>query len=377
MDERLQFIGRIMMGERMSDVCREFGISRKTGYKFWNRYQTSSFIGLYDQTRRPYDHPRRTPEEIEGLIIGLRKEKKTWGPKKLKERLEKIHPGLVIPAASTIGSVLERNGMIEKRRRKRRAAYYPTGLRGSERPNDIWCVDFKGQFRLKNGIYCYPLTVSDHFSRFILGCEALEGTELLPVRYVFERLFRDYGLPRVIRSDNGIPFASCGLLGLSRLSVWWMRLGIELERIEPGHPEQNGRHERMHLTLKEETQRPAATRILGQQERFDEFREEYNEIRPHEALEMKTPGEIYNRSARKYPEALEPLRYPTYDYTRKVMHSGNIRLPGKQRGYIGMAFRGESVGLREVKPGVYLTTFMDKDLGYINKNTGKLSRELT
>ena len=300
MDERIKFISRLLEGERMTDLCEEFGISRKIGYKFLNRYMAHGIRGLLNESSRAKFHPHKTPKEIEKLILDLRKVRPTWGPKKLKAKLEKNHLGLKIPAPSTIGEILIRYQVPLHKRRNKRRAYYQTPLRQSQGPNDIWCVDFKGQYRLGNHKYCWPLTVSDHYSRYLLGCDSLEGTKTQGTMSAFENTFSQYGIPKVIRSDNGVPFASCGLNGWSKLSVWWMRLGIELERIEPGHPEQNGRHERMHWTLKNEATRPASANHLQQQERFDKFRKGYNQDRPHEALQMQTPSSIYRISERKY-----------------------------------------------------------------------------
>lgn len=372
MDERVRFISRLIDGERMMDLCLEFGISRKTGYKFWERYQRIGLTGLVDESRRPLHIPHRTANEIERLVLNLRMMRPTWGPKKLKVKLDELHPGLKFPAASTIGDLLDRNGLI-KPRGKRRGRFYPTELTNSSNPNDLWCVDFKGQFRLGNRAYCYPLTVTDHCSRYLLGCESLENTREIGARASFESVFDKYGLPDAIRSDNGAPFASCGIYGLSKLSVWWIRLGIRIEHIEPGCPEQNGRHERMHLTLKQETTRPPAHNHLQQQERFDEFGRVFNEQRPHEALEMKTPASIYRPSTKKFSDV--PVDYPTHDATRTVMRGGCIKLWKQKTAFIGRAFTGEKVGLRQLNKDCWLVTFAKLDLGYIDSQTGKFSVE--
>jgi putative transposase len=371
MDERTRFIGRLIDGERMSDLCREFGISRKTGHKFRSRYIAYGVRGLSNESRRPAYHPHRTPKEIEDLIINLRKAKPTWGPKKLKARLESKHPGLQIPASSTIGEVLKRYNIPLHKKRRKRHVYHPTGLRESFSPNDIWCVDFKGQFRLGNRKYCYPLTISDHYSRYLLGCEALESTGIEGSMSVFENIFSEYGLPKVIRSDNGVPFAARSINGWSKMSVWWLRLGIELERIEPGHPEQNGRHERMHWTLKQEATRPSSLNSLKQQERFDDFRDEYNNERPHEALQMKTPSSVYKPSEHEYPKTLVDLDYPLHDHVCEVHAGGSLFLPRKKQFYLSSSLIGEKVGLREVKPQLWLVTFLNYDLGFYDENKGK------
>ena len=269
MNERMRFVVRREAGERMTDLCAEFGISRKTGYKLWSRYQEFGPEGLYDVSRRPRRTPNQTPKDIQQLILALKQRRPSWGAKKLKVVLEQKHPGVKFPALSTINQLLARHGLVKRRKRRRKATYYQGELRQTSAPNEVWGADFKGEFRLGNRRYCYPLTVTDHFSRYLLGCEGLENTKGQPAKAVFEMIFREFGLPDAIRTDNGAPFASTGLAGLTRLSAWWIRLGISLERIEPGHPEQNGRHERMHLTLKQETTRPAADNELQQQERFD------------------------------------------------------------------------------------------------------------
>lgn len=375
MDERVRFVSRLLEGERMMDLCSEFGISRKTGHKFYRRYVAQGVRGLLDESRRPAFHPHHTPQAIEKLIVDLREVKPTWGPKKLKTRLETLHPGVKMPAASTIGEILRRYGMPLRKRRLRRRAYYPTLLSRSEAPNEVWCVDFKGEFRLGNHRYCYPLTVSDHYSRYFLGCEALEDTKIRGVMSSFENIFSEYGLPQVIRSDNGPPFAAKGLNGWNRLAVWWMRLGIALEKIEPGHPEQNGRHERLHCTLKYEATRPASENLLQQQERFDLFREEYNNQRPHEALDMRTPSSVHTVSERKYPLVLETIKYLNHDCIGKVESSGMVGVYGKVRFYLSIALAGEEVGFREIEPGVWLVSFMNHDLGYFHEKTQEFVQE--
>jgi len=353
----------------MTDLCREFGISRKTGYKLRARFLDHGSGGFEDQSRRPHQSPYQTADKIVDLIVSWRNKHPTWGPKKLKSEIPKKHPGIKIPAASTIGEILSRKNLVKRRKPRRKAPPSLTRLRESTAPNDVWCSDFKGQFRLGNRQYCYPLTVTDHFSRFLLCCESLENTSESGVRPVYEAMFTEYGLPDAMRSDNGTPFASTGLAGLTSLSVWWMRLGIRLERIAPGHPEQNGRHERMHLTLKEETTRPPKQNILQQQERFDEFREEFNESRPHEALGMQYPVDVHKPATRRYEPELSPLEYPMHDEVRRVYPNGAVKMPGRGEFYISRALRGENIGLRELTPGNWLVTFMDVDLGEIDRET--------
>lgn len=367
--ERVKFVTRLFEGERMADLCREFGISRKTGYKLRKRYEEEGPRGLYDRSRRPLQSPHRTAQVVADRVIALREKHQTWGPKKLRVRLQKLHPEVRWPAASTIGVMLKDAGLVDGRKRRRRAWPTPPSERvDSLAPNELWSIDFKGQFRMGNRRYCYPLTVSDHFTRFLLGCDALDGTQTDPAARALEAVFGAYGLPKRMRSDNGAPFASTGLAGLTRLSVWLVRLGIELERIEPGHPEQNGRHERMHLTLKQDTTRPAGNNALHQQERFDDFRGCYNDERPHEALQMQTPSSLYQPSERKLPEALEPPTYPLHDVDGYVTQAGVIYFENS-RIYVSKALAGQRVGLRQLESGTWLLSFMQMDLGYVDIST--------
>jgi len=374
MSVRHEFVRRLQDGERMTDLCREFNISRKTGYKVLARYEAAGFDGLHDESRRPHRRPRETPEEVRTLILGLKRKHPTWGAKKLREVLRRREPGVRMPAQSTVGVLLKRHGLVKERRPRRRCTPTDGPLTLAVAPNDVWGGDFKGQFRLRNRQYCYPLTLSDLFSRFLLGCEGLENTKGRGARPACESVFREHGLPLVIRTDNGPPFASPGLAGLSKLSVWWMRLGIRVERIEPGHPEQNGSHERMHRTLKEDTTRPARDNILAQQERFDEFREEFNHERPHEALNMRCPAEVYKPSTRVFPEELPELEYPLHDDQRVVRSCGHIHLFKRNSSvYLSTALAGERVGLRELDDDQWLVSFMYLDLGIINTRSGRFS----
>jgi transposase InsO family protein len=280
MEERLRFVARLLDGEGMSDVCREFGISRKTGYKIFNRYKDEGLEALTDRSRRPVRYANQLPDQIERAIVRLKQDKPHWGARKIRELLVRKLTGEVrIPARSTVHAVLDRHGLVSQARKRNRAnKAIGTPLCDAVQPNDLWCVDFKGEFKLGNGRYCYPLTVTDQASRYPLACEALEATKEVPVIEAFVRLFKERGLPVAMRSDNGLPFASPnGLYNLSKLSVWWLRLGIAIERIQPGHPRQNGRHERMHRTLKQETTRPPGRNVLQQQARFDGFISEFNE----------------------------------------------------------------------------------------------------
>ncbi len=365
MDERMRFVIRHKDGESMASLCREFGISRKTGYKIVERYKQDGLSGLSDRTRRPYRSARKIAEPIEAAIVALKKSKPHWGARKIKERLHRTLPSEVaVPASSTIHAVLDRHGLVEKVTRSRVRAK-GTALSEGLNANDLWCTDFKGQFRLGNHHYCYPLTVTDHASRYVLACEAFESTKESPVFMAFEALFKERGLPLAIRSDNGVPFASpSALINLSKLAVWWIRLGIGIERIKPGCPQQNGRHERMHLTLKKETTRPAAPNMLQQQEKFDSFVDEFNNERPHESLEMKCPGEVYTFSPRPYQGLLEP-DYSFHDQIKFVGTGGHLYFK-KTRIRVTEALAGQPVGIKEVDDGVWLVSFMQYDLGYVD-----------
>jgi transposase InsO family protein len=365
MEERLRFVARLLEGEAMTDLCREFGISRKTGYKLFNRYKDEGSSALSDRSRRPVRYANQLPPQIESLIVGLKRDKPHWGARKLRELLVRRLPGdLRVPAKSTIHAVLDRHGLVSRSGRRRNRAQ-GTRLSEGAYPNDLWCADFKGEFKLGNGRYCYPLTVTDHASRFLLMCEALDSTREDPAIAAFERLFRERGLPGALRSDNGVPFASPNaLFNLSKLAVWWLRLGINIERIRPGHPQENGRHERMHLTLKKETTRPPGMNSLQQQARFDEFLTEFNTERPHEALQMRPPAEIYSSSSRPY-SGLPELHYPLHDREYLVTSCGRICMHRKKIN-ISTVLAGQKLGLKEVDEGIWLVSFMHYDLGYID-----------
>ncbi len=365
MDERLQFVARLLDGEAMSEVCREFGISRKTGYKIFTRYKDQGIEALCDRSRRPVRYANQLPPQIENQIVTLKQEKPHWGARKIRELLVRRLAGdLRIPAKSTIHAVLHRHGLVKGLRRPRHRAH-GTPLSPGIAPNDLWCADFKGEFKLGNGKYCYPLTVTDHASRYLLLCEALDSTREDPAITAFQQLFLERGLPAAIRSDNGVPFASPNaLFNLSKLSVWWLRLGIAIERIRPGRPQQNGRHERMHLTLKKEATRPPGMNSLQQQARFDAFVGEFNNERPHEALAMKTPGETYPPSPRPY-RGLPDLTYPLHDQDVLVTACGRICMHRKKIN-ISYVLAGQRLGIKEVDEGIWIVSFMQYDLGYID-----------
>jgi len=370
MDERLRFVARLLEGEKMARVCREFGISRPTGYKIFSRYQDLGYQGLLDRSRRPYRHANQLPFQLERAIVRLRSEHPSWGAAKIRAKLVRNFPMVPPPAKSTVHAVLDRHGLVERRKRRRHKAQ-GTALSDAAKPNALWCADFKGEFMLGNHKYCYPLTITDYSSRYLLACEGLESTKSTFAFSVFERVFKDFGLPGAIRTDNGNPFASPNaLFGLSKLAVWWLRLGINIERIKPGNPQQNGRHERMHLTLKKEATKPASFNFLQQQSRFDDFIELYNQQRPHQALQMRYPAELYTPSTRAYRPP-EPPEYPFHDRTVRVTHCGRICI-GRRKINLSVVFAGQWVGIREVEEKIWLVSFLDFDLGYFDEVEGRV-----
>jgi putative transposase len=370
MDERLKFVARMLDGESMSAVCREFGISRKTGYKIFNRYQDCGLEGLQDQSRRPIRQANKLPFQIERVIVQIKRERPSWGAPKIRDRIIRLYPSIKPPATSTVHAVLERHGLVTPRKVRRYRAQ-GTELSEGTSPNELWCADYKGEFQLGNHRYCYPLTITDYRTRYLLACEGLESTKETFAFTIFERVFKEFGLPLAIRTDNGVPFASPNaLFGLSRLSIWWLRLGIAIERIKPGHPQQNGRHERMHLTLKKEATKPVAFNFLQQQARFDAFVEQYNNDRPHQALNMKYPAEVYTPSARIYRPPEEPA-YPFHDRTVRITRCGRICI-GSRKINLSRAFAGQLVGIREVSDRIWLVSFMEFDLGYFDEDENRV-----
>ena len=369
MDEKLKFVARLLDGEKMACLCREFGISRKTGYKIFKRYQATGIEGLTDRSRRPYRQANKLSFQVEATIVALKKNKMKWGAPKIRELLRRKYPNIKLPAISTVHCVLDRHGLVKRRRRKKYKAK-GTPLSFAQKPNDLWCADYKGQFRLGNKKYCYPLTITDFTSRYLLSCESLETTKEVYAFGLFERAFKEFGVPISIRTDNGVPFASPNaLFGLSRLTVWWLRLGIQIERIKPGRPQENGRHERMHLTLKKEVCKPAAQNFLQQQARFDEFIQEYNHQRPHQALKMQYPGELYKPSNRQYT-GLPDVDYPMADKVITVTQCGRICLHNKKINF-SEVFAGQNVGIKEINNKIWLVSFMNYDLGYFDEDSAR------
>lgn len=368
MSERFKFIGLFKSGQRtVAGLSRDFGISRKTAYKWIQRYEEAGFEGLEEHSRAPKGMPWQTPPEIQEILLEARKRHPTWGPRKLKAWLEDRDDRLELPAPSTIGDLLRREGLIHRRHRRLKLPV-PKSPFGSQilEPNQEWDVDFKGEFRLGDGGYCFPLTMTDAFSRYLLEVRALEGTAGAGTRPFFERALREFGLPWTIRSDNGAPFASTGLGRLSALSVWWIKLGIRPVRGRPHHPQDNGRHERMHRTLKAETTRPPAFESQGQQKRFDAFRKEYNDERPHEALGQRPPARIYRISSRPFPQRIPEVEYPGHYEVRKV-GSGGMFGWRSQPVFVGHSLIGERIGLWEVEDGLWRVCFADVELGVLDE----------
>lgn len=372
MDERVLFVADYMRAlYSFTELCARYGVSRKTGYQLVERYRLEGVEGLGERSRRPLRQPTQLPYAIEQAIIKLRGSRRTeLGPKKIQVRLHERYPDQPVPSRTTIYNVLKRAGLIEPRRHRRRVARSGGVVDGITIPNGLWSADFKGQFLTGDRRWCYPLTVMDHTSRYLLGCQGLPGTRGAETQVVFERLFRRYGLPERLRTDNGVPFASVGTAGLSRLSIWWIRLGIVPERIEPGRPQQNGRHERMHRTLKRAAAQPPAANARAQQRRFDVFRRHYNAERPHEALAQRTPASLYTASPRPYPARLPELTYASYIHPHRVCDSGLIYW-NAWRIYVGYLLAGEQVGVEPVDDGVWNVHFGPVRLGGFDERKAK------
>lgn len=372
MNERMRFMVRLEQGESMAAVCREWGIARKTGYKFLARFRAEGAAGLADQSRAPTVRPAKTPLVIEERIVATKHTFRTWGPDKLHAYLTRREPAVRWPSAKTFYTILARHQLVHPhRRRGPQHTVWQTPPRETTAPNELWCIDFKGQCRVGTGAWCYPLTLTDHYSRWCLCCEAYERIATPDVIAACTRVFREVGLPVAIRSDNGAPFGARALFGLSRLAVWWLKLGLHLERITPGHPEENGRHERFHRTLKADTTRPAAANLLQQQARFDRFCPHYNTERPHAALGNAPPASRYQPSPRPFPAVLPTPTYPLHDYVVPVTRYGAFSLRHRPRAiYLGHAFAGEVLGVREEDAGLWRVSFLQYDLGYVDEASG-------
>ncbi len=372
MDERMKFMGLYLQGDwSMAELCCQFGIERKTGYKWVHRYAQEGFAGLAERSRAPRHHPNAVRPEVEAALVALRGRRPRWGPKKLRVKLEREEPTVAWPSCSTIGEILRRHGLVVPRRRKRRTPPYTEPFVTSVQPNDVWSADFKGWFRTGDGSRCDPFTLSDRASRFLLRCQAVLHPDEASVKPVFDAAFREFGLPRAIRTDNGPPFATTTVGGLSRLAIWWIKLGIVPERIEPAKPAQNGRHERFHRTLKEETASPPARTLRLQQRDFDQFRDYYNSERPHEALGQQTPASVYSPSARPYPRPLREITYPGGYVIRRVHPQGDLRWRSRQL-YLSETLVGEDVGLDQVTDRLWNIYWGPMWLAVFDDQTGHL-----
>jgi putative transposase len=373
MDERMRFIVEHGRGEHgMAELCRAHGISRKTGYKWLARYQAAGIEGLTERSRAPQRRPGQIESAIAERLVAERAAHPTWGPRKLVARLRQREPEVVWPAASTVGDVLRRAGLTIPRRTRRHAS--PTGggpPAACTEANAVWCADFKGQFHTQDGSLCYPLTISDAASRFFLRCQILPGVSGDRVQPLFEATFREYGLPTAIRTDNGPPFGSTGLAGLTELAVWWIELGIRPDRGRPGHPQDNGRHERLHRTLKAETAAPPAATVRAQQAAFDAFRREYNTERPHEALGQVPPSSQYTPSLRPFPARLQPPTYPTADLVKRVRPNGAIRWRGTEI-YVAAPLAGRPLGLTDRGDGHWEVAFGPLLLGILDERLNRI-----
>ena len=372
MDQRVAFIADWLRDEwTMTDLAARYQISRKTAYQWVDRYAVDPAHGLAERSRAPHAHGRAMAAELSRAIVALRRAHPHWGPKKLRAILMAREPDGAWPAASTMGDLLRREGLSQRRRRARYVVPLTQPLAAAHTPNDVWTADCKGWFRTADGMRCDPLTVADACSRYVLCCRIVAPSER-GVRPWFERTFRAYGLPRALRTDNGSPFATTGAARLSHLAVWWLKLGIQLDRIDPGHPEQNGRHERFHLTLQQETTMPPATTPGQQQRRFDRMRREFNGERPHEALGQQPPARLYWSSPRPYPARLEDPWYDATHQVRRVKRTGQIKWRGDAV-FVSEAVRGELVGVAEMERGDWIVRFMHVALGRIDRQTRRVT----
>jgi len=367
MDEKLRFVFEYERDEEtMGELCARFGICRDTGYVWLRRYRQYGVKGLAELNRAARRHPNQTCAEVETAVLALRQAHMRWGPRKLKRILERDQPGQQWPATSTVGEIVRRAGLVIGRRKRRRTEPYTQPLAHANESNRVWCADFKGWFRAGDGTRIDPLTISDAWSRYLLRSQAVEKTDTERVRAIFEAAFREHGLPEAIRTDNGAPFASSAIGGLSRLAVWWIKLGIVPERIQAGHPEQNGRHERMHRSLKLEVRRAEDWR--AQQRELDRFREEFNQVRPHEALDMQTPAAVYEPSPRPYPARIPEVEYPDSMLLRRVKSHGHFRWK-KHDVFLSEVLWGERIGLQTDDDEIFTVYFAHLPLALFHART--------
>jgi transposase InsO family protein len=367
---------------QMTELCARYGVSRKTAYKWLNRYLEHGPDGLWERSHAPQRSANRTPDEVEQAIVQCRLRHPSWGPKKLLWTLQRRQPQLELPSRTTVAEILKRNDLVLAKKRPRPVGHPGRPSMAVNKPNDCWSMDFKGQFRTGDGVYCYPLTVTDNHSRYLLACQGLPGTLLEPTQAMLTKVFKEYGLPSRLRSDNGAPFAAYTLGRLSRLSVWLLKLGVTPELIEPGKPQQNGRHERMHRTLKDETLKPPAANARVQQRKFNVWRREFNEDRPHEAHDGLTPHDVHVPSSRHMPSKLLAPEYPDRFEVRYVSANGGMRWYKKWVN-VSSVLIGEYVGLEEVDDGLWDVYFANYRLGRLNERfmriedaVGKMKRRV-
>jgi transposase InsO family protein len=368
-EQRERFIRDLSTGAfKMSSLCERYGVSRKTGYKWRGRHHAEGLAGLKDRSRAPHTCPHRMQPWARELLLNEKRLHRNWGAPKLREFLLRRNPSLELPAASSIGELFKREGLTKPRRRKKRWKHPGAPVRRPTKPNELWTADFKGQFKTRDGVYCYPLTVADQRSRYLLACKALSSVKTAGATELFTRLFREHGMPDAIRSDNGVPFCSPNaLVGLSKLNAWWLELGIHHERTRPASPQDNGAHERMHRTLKRDTTRPPASSMRGQQRKFDNFRHEYNEDRPHDFLDGKAPADVYEPSPRPFPKRVPKPDYPEGMYVRKVSSAGTFRLKRMQP-FISAVLWGKYIALEEVDDGLWAVYFHQHLLAHYDEH---------
>lgn len=372
---RKQFIQEYLNKDypSFSYLCLSYGISNKTGYKWLNRFLNGGLNNLQDKSRAPHTSKHRTPDDICDLIIQTKLAHIHWGPKKVLDYLKRHKPTLILPADSTAGEILKKAGLVKKRKKRHHVSADEYAFSDCDKSNQTWGVDYKGQFKLGNGQWCYPLTITDNYSRYLLQCKGLKSANYADTRSWMEYCFREYGLPKNIRSDNGTPFSSMAAGGISQLSKWWIQLGIRPERIRPGYPQQNGRHERMHRTLKQETTKPSAYNECSQQKKFDHFRTEFNQERSHEALKRKCPAEVYQPSLVIYPNKLPEIVYDNGYDTRKVKRGGEIKWKGKHI-YISQVLKHDRISLREIDNDLWEVCYGFYKLGELDSRKSQLNR---
>lgn len=377
MDEKLEFINEWKSGNfNFSELCNEFNISRKTGYKYIKRFQEEGLEGLLEKSRRPREHPRQTPREIDARVIALRKKHPRWGGEKIWKLLHKDFQNSEIPSISTVNRIIKRNGLIISRKRRPRVKpVYP--IFDPKSCNEVWSADFKGKFKMGNGEYCYPLTIADSYSRYVFTAKGMYGERFEPTQKEFKRVFREYGLPDQIHTDNGTPFAAVqAIKRLTRLAVWFLELGVEMVYSDPASPEQNGRHERMHRDLKGEATRPPGYNLRTQQRKLNAFVHEYNFERPHAALELETPGSVHVSSRRNYPEKVKEWYYPSWCQVRRVCKNGALRWRSTKWVMISTSLAEKDVGLEEIGDGIWRVYFRQKMLGYFHEEELRIQDEL-